>query len=126
DVRVSDPVLLAVQDVDVALAARGRLQRGHVRAGGGLGEAEAGDLLAARLRDEPALLLLLARVAEERERVQADVDGDERAERGLAALDLLASERLADEVEAGAAVLLGDDDPENAELGEAGGRLEVG
>ena len=40
-------------------------------------------------------------------------------ERGLAALDLLAGERLADEVHAGAAMLFGHDDPEEAELGHA-------
>ena len=125
DGGVGDPVLLAVQDVDVALEAGGRLHRGHVRSGRGLGEAEAGDLLAARLRDEPALLLLLARVAEERERVQTDVDRDQRAEGRLAALDLLARERLRDEVEPGPAVLLRDRDPEDAELGHALDRAHV-
>src|SRR5262249_4052874 len=43
-------------------------------------------------------------------------DGDERAEGRLATLDLLACERLGDEVQAGAAVLLRNDDPEQAEL----------
>ena len=90
DRRVRDPVLLAVQDVAVALAARVRQHRGDVGARGRLGQAEAGDLLAARLRGEVALLLLLVRVLEERERVEPDVDGDERAEGRLAALDLLA------------------------------------
>ena len=47
------------------------------------------------------------------------MDRDQRAERRLAALDLLAGERLGDEVEARAAVLLGDDDAEEAELGHA-------
>src|ERR671931_456056 len=74
---------------------------------------------------KPALLLLLACVAEERERVQADVDGDERPERGLATLDLLTGERLGDEVEPGAAVLLRDRDPEDAELGHALDRAHV-
>ena len=53
------------------------------------------------------------------------MDGDERAERGLAALDLLAGEGLADEVETGAAVLLRDDDPEDAELGHSVDQLHV-
>ena len=44
------------------------------------------------------------------------MDGDERAEGRLAALDLLADERLGDEVHAGAAVLLGDHDAEQAQL----------
>ena len=44
------------------------------------------------------------------------MDGDERPERGLAAFDLLADERLGDEVEPGAAVFLRDDDSEQAQL----------
>ena len=93
--------------------------RRDVGAGARLGQPEAGELLAPRLGDEPALLLLLGGVAEERERVQPDVHRDQRAEGRLAALDLLAGERLGDEVEPGAAVVLGDDDPEDAELGHA-------
>ena len=116
---VRDPVLRAVEDIDVALAPGGPLHGGDVGARGRLGQPEAGQLLAARLRREPALLLLLGPVAEERERVEPDVDGDQRAERGLAALDLLADERLGDEVEAGAAVLLGNDDSEQPQLGHA-------
>src|SRR5438093_1067739 len=69
---------------------RRRLQRGHVRAGRRLGEPEACELLGARLRCEPALLLLLAPVAQQRQRVQTDVDRDQRAEGRLATLDLLA------------------------------------
>ena len=53
------------------------------------------------------------------------MDGDERAEGSLAALDLLAEERLGDEVEAGAAVLLRDHDAEQAELGHALDRVHV-
>src|SRR5439155_22853629 len=106
DVRVRDPVLRAVEDVDVALAARGRLHRGDVGARGRLGQAKARELVAARLRNEPALLLLLGRVLEERKRVEPDVDGDQAPERGLAALDLLTRERLGNEVEPGAAVFL--------------------
>ncbi len=125
DRRVGDPVLLAVQDVDVAVAARRRLHRGDVGARGRLGQAEAGELLALRLRREPAVLLLLARVAQQRQRVEPDVHRDQRAERGLAALDLLAGKRLGDEVEAGAAVLLGDHDSEQPQLGHAGDRVHV-
>ncbi len=53
------------------------------------------------------------------------MDRDQRPEGGLAALDLLAGERFGDVVEAGAAVLLGDDDPEDAELGHALDQVEV-
>ncbi len=51
--------------------------------------------------------------------------GDERPKRRLAALDLLARERLGDEVEAGTAVRLGNDDSEDAQLREPGDQLEV-
>ena len=125
DRRVRDPVLLAVQDVGVALAARGRPHRGDVGAGARLGQPEAAELLALRLRDEVALLLLLGAVLEQRQRVQPDVDGDQRPERRLAALDLLAGERLRDEVEPRAAVLLRDDDPEDPELGHPLDQLQV-
>ena len=53
------------------------------------------------------------------------MDGDERAERGLAALDLLAREGLGDEVEPCAAVLLRDDHAEDAELGHPLDQLDV-
>ena len=91
----------------------------------GLGQPEARELLAARLRHEPALLLLLGPVLQQRERVEAHVDRDQRPECSLAALDLLAGERLGDEVEPGAAVFLGDHDPEDAELGHPLDRPEV-
>ena len=93
--------------------------------GRGLRQPEAGELVAARLRREVALLLLLVGVAEERQRVQPDVDRDEGPEGRLAALDLLADERLGHEVEPRAAVFLGDDDAEQAELGHARDRLHV-
>ena len=83
------------------------------------------ELVAARLRREVALLLLLVGVAEERQRVQPDVDRDEGPEGRLAALDLLADERLGNEIEPGAAVFLGDDDAEQAELGHARDRVHV-
>jgi len=125
DRRVGDPRLLPVEDVDVAAAERCAPHGGHVGAGSGLGEPEAGELLAASLRHEPALLLVLGAVAEQRQRVEADVHRDQRAERGLAAFDLLARERLGHEVHARAAVLLRDDDAEDAELGEALDHVEV-
>jgi hypothetical protein len=125
DACVGDPVLLAVEDVRVGLAARVREHCGHVRSRRRLRQPEAGELVSARLWGEVALLLLLVRVAEQGQRVEPDMDGDERPERGLAALDLLADERFGDEVEAGAAVLLGDDDSEEAELGHARDHLHV-
>src|SRR5207237_6271400 len=64
---VRDPVFLAVEDVGVALAPRGREHRGDVRPRGRLGQPEARELLAARLRYEVALLLLFGSVAPARE-----------------------------------------------------------
>ena len=64
-------------------------------------------------------------VVEQRERVEPDVHRDQRPERGLAALDLLAGQRLGDEVEAGTAVLLRDHDAEDPELGHALDQVQV-
>ena len=50
---------------------------------------------------------------------------DQRPERRLAALDLLAGERLGHEIEPGAAVLLGDDDAEDPQLGHALDQVQV-
>ena len=50
---------------------------------------------------------------------------DQRPEGRLAALDLLADERLGHEVEPGAAVSLRDHDPENPELCHALDQIEV-
>jgi len=55
------------------------------------------------------------------------VHRDQRPERSLAALDLLARQRLRDEVEPGSAVLLRDHDPEQPQLGHPldHGQVEV-
>ena len=53
------------------------------------------------------------------------MDRDQCPERRLAALDLLARERLGDVVEAGAAVLLRDHDAEDPELGHSLDQLHV-
>ena len=118
--RVGDPVLLAVQQVGaVGLADRGGQHRRNVGSGRRLGQAEAAQLLALRQRHEVALLLLLAAVPQQREGVQADVHRDQRAEGRLAPLDLLADQRLAHVVEAGAAVLGRDRRAQDAQLGHA-------
>src|SRR3954454_6778519 len=125
DGRVRDPVLLTVEDVGVTFAPRRRPHRRDVGAGVRLGQAEACELLALRLWRQPPLLLVLRAVLEQRERVEADVHRDQRAERRLAALDLLARERLRHVVEARAAVLLRQDDAEDPELRHALDQLEV-
>ena len=78
-----------------------------------------------RLRHEPPLLLLLGPVPQQGERVQPHVHRDQRPKRRLAAFDLLARERLADEVEPRAAVLLRDHDPEDPELRHPGDQVEI-
>src|SRR5256714_3200061 len=57
DGGVGDPVLLAVQDVRVALAAAGRLHLRHVRSGPGPWDAETGSLLPGCLPHQSGLLL---------------------------------------------------------------------
>ena len=118
--RVGDPVLLAVQEVGAVVLADGRRQhRRDVGAGGRLGQAEAAELLALCHRLEVARVLLVAPELEERQRVQADVHRDQRAERRLAPLDLLADQRLAHVVEARAAVLGRDRRAQQPQLGHA-------
>src|SRR4029079_11203330 len=72
--------------------------------------------LAAGLGDEPALALLLGPPLEQRERVQPDVDALDDAERGIGPFELLAQDREADVVHAGAAVALRDRRAEEALL----------
>ena len=116
DVRERDPDLLAVEPVDVAVATGGRLQVPGIRADARLGQAEGGELLAARLRDEPALALLLGPPLEEGQRVEADVDALDDTERGVGTFELLAQDPEARVVHPAAAVRLGDRGAEEPEL----------
>ncbi len=95
EVGQGDPHLLAVEPVDVAVAAGGRRQVAGVRADARLGQAERGELLATRLRDQPALTLLLGPPLQECQRVEADVDALDDTERGVGTLQLLAQDREA-------------------------------
>ena len=79
-----------------------------------LGQSEGGELLAARLRHEVLLLLLLVPPLEQGQRVQAGVDREDDPEGGVGALHLLAQQREGDVVHAGPAVLLGDRQAEQA------------
>ena len=91
----------------------------------GLGQAEGRELLAARLRDEPALALLLGPPLEERQRVQADVDALDDTERGVGTLELLAQDREADVVHPAAAVRLRDRGAQEPELAHPCEQLAV-
>ena len=81
-VRVADPLLLAVEDPGVAVALGGR---GEAAAGAGadqrLGQAEAADLLEARHRRQPFLLLLLGAEQSDRAHGEAGVHAEESRER---------------------------------------------
>ena len=101
-------ILLTVEDVAVAVAPRRGGQVGRVAADPRLGQAEGGQLLAARLRDEVALLLLLVGPLQQRQRVQPGVDAEDDPEGGVGSLHLLAQQREGDVVHPGAAVALGD------------------
>ena len=73
-VAQADPDLRAVEDVAIAVAARRAGQLAGVGADARLGEAERRQLLAARLRHEVLLLLLLGPPLQERQRVEPGVD----------------------------------------------------
>ena len=121
DVRQRDPDLLAVEPVRVAVSASRRLEVPGVRPDAGLGQPERGQLLATRLRDEPALALLLGPPLEQGQRVEPDVDALDDTERGVGTLQLLAQDPEADVVHPGPAIRLGDrgaQEPELAHLGE--------
>ena len=111
-----DPHLLAVEPVDVAVPAGRGLEVAGVRADTGFGQAEGGELLAARLRDQPALALLLGPPLEEGQRVEADMDALDDTERGVGTFELLAQDREARVVHPAAAVRLGDRGAEEPEL----------
>jgi hypothetical protein len=85
-----DEHLGAVDDVVVAVAARGGLEVGDVGAAGGLGDGERGDLAAGEdVGDEAVLLGLAAEVEDRREAdAVAEQAGDEAA--GAGARELLA------------------------------------
>ena len=86
---VADPPLLAVEDPGVALALRrGQQAAGRARTHQRLGEAETADLLEARHRRQPLLLLLFRSVDVDGAHRQADVHAHERRERRVDARNL--------------------------------------
>src|SRR5206468_5462829 len=99
--------------------------RGRIRPGPRLGQAEAPEPFArAELGEQLALLLLgaplLDRAGDER-----CLDRHHRARRGIAAPDFLDDQPVADVVEAAAAVLLCDRRAEIAHLAELADKLEI-
>ena len=118
-----DPALRPGEDPVLAVAAREGLHARRVGAGGGLGEAEAADHLAARHPRQPLLLLLLAAPAVDRAHRQRALHRHERADAGVAGLELEGGEPVLDGAAAGASVSV-ECHAEDAELAE--GRRELG
>ena len=104
DRPVGDPHLGAVQHpVRAALLGVG-LHVGRIRAAVRLGEAEAADQLAARHARQVLLLLLLGAEGVDRVHAQRGLHGHEAADAGVAALQFLADQPVADGIQAGAVV----------------------
>ena len=97
----------------------GRARAAGVGAGAGLGQAVGAEDLAARHRDEEALLLLVGAGEVERPAAEARVRRDDQPERAPDPADLLDRDRVGERVEPGAALVLGDRDAEPAELADA-------
>ena len=99
---------------------RARLDPGHVGAGVGLGDAQAGDLLALDRRHQVVLLLLLGAEQVDRRGRHVRVDRDAHAEAAAVGVrHLLGEHERAVVVAALAAVLLGVGEAEEAELAHA-------
>ena len=124
DLRRGDPDLAAVDHVAVALAAREGAQPRRVEACVGFGDGEAGLLVAADQRRQPARLLV--RRAEDDDRVQSEdvhVHGRRAREPGAGLGDRLHHDRGLDDAEPGATAGFRHRDAEPA--GARDGRVEV-
>ena len=114
---VGDEELLAVDHPVRPVAGRARGEVAGVGPGAGLGEAEAAELRRGGELRQPLLLLLLGAVEEDRLADQPAADRHDPAQGGVGAAELLHRERVGHVVAADAAVLLGDGEAEEAELG---------
>ncbi len=118
ELGVGGPHLLAAQPpAAVVLLARACLHGREVRAGGGLGEQLAPDLVAVEHRPEVAGLLLLRAVGDDRGAEHADADRVEDAGH-FRARDLLVADDLLDRTETLPAEVLGPGHAREPALGE--------
>lgn len=115
---VGDEHLAAADDVRVPFAHGAGGQARGVRAGAGLGQAEAAEGLAGAQPGQPGALLLIGAPGGDGLGDQAEGDGDDAAHGGVAAAQFLGDERVGEVVAAGAAVLLGDGEAEEAQVAE--------
>ena len=120
DVRhraVGDESLRPVEDVLVTVARGPHPVRGHIRAGGGLGQGEGDQPLAAGESREVSVLLLVGAGQEDRQRAEL-LDDRDQAGRRVGASDLLDEDRLRDRVEVRPAVTLLEARAEQVLLGQ--------
>src|SRR4051794_21203012 len=104
DIGQGDPHLGAVENVMIAVTDDGGLDRTGIGASIRLGETEGCDFGAMRLRNKPALLLLLSAPLQESETIEADVHTHDHAQERVDVFELVASECEGDVVEAKSAV----------------------
>src|SRR5207247_7380624 len=107
--------LPSVEHPAFAVVLRGGLQACRVAPDRRLSEPEARDDLAFAEAGEPRALLLLAAPLQNRELDERDLDAERRAHRRIRATDLLGDDRVADVVDAHAAVLLRDGSAEESD-----------
>src|SRR5262249_5124384 len=117
DRRIGDPHLAALEDVAAVHLAGARPHAGGIRAGVGLGQAEAADPFALRQLRQVLLSLRLGAVGMDRVHDEARLHAHGRAVAAVDALDFAGDEAVADIVHAGAAIAL-DGRAEQAELAQ--------
>ena len=117
DIGETDPHLLAIQNVFIAFASRSRARADNVRAGARFSQPIGRKLLALGLRHQILLLLLFGAPGVERQRIQAGVNGHRDAQKGVDRFQFFADQTERDVIETGAAVLFGNADAEQIQLG---------